>query len=90
MAENVFTGHRQINLYNDKTRPSPNVNMGRAIGGPLMNLTLAVVFFAVWAVIPGWGMLVFAGANLVYGGVALLPLNNMDGLVLWRGGVLKE
>lgn len=86
MAENVFTGRRQVNLYNDRTRPAPNVNMGRAIGGPLMNLTLAVVLFAVWAILPGWGILVFAGANLVYGAAALLPFDGWDGAVLWRRG----
>jgi Na+-transporting methylmalonyl-CoA/oxaloacetate decarboxylase gamma subunit len=86
MAESVFTGRRQFNVYNDTTRPTPNVNMGRAIGGPLMNLTLATIVFAVWAITPGWGILVFALANLVYGVGSLLPIEGYDGAVLIRRG----
>ncbi len=84
MQANVFTGNRQVNIYAPGDYP-PSVHVGRAIGGPLMNLTLATFAFVLWAFIPGWGTLVFAGANLIVGAGALLPIDGLDGGVLWRG-----
>jgi Zn-dependent protease len=87
MIEHIVTAGIQRDVYpNDRQYPR-EVHVGRAIGGPLMSLTLSLLTFLLWAFIPGWAFLVFAASNLIWGIVSLLPIRGMDGDVLWRGRI---
>jgi hypothetical protein len=89
MDELLFTATRGINLYSgDQARYPGRVHLGRALGGPLLNLLWAAVMFAG---LPrfGSGFLAalaasLASTSLFIGAGSFLPLPSVDGWVIWR------
>jgi hypothetical protein len=82
---------RPLTLYEDKHEPSRRVHLGRALGGPVINLFLALLAGAVWQMIASdlpqpyvTGLGAFFLANLLYGLGAFMPLPSVDGEVIWR------
>lgn len=85
MAANVLTATVHSNDYAPSSEPVPgHVHIGRALGGPLANMTvgLAVVGVSVWIDSP-W-LRFFSLANLAVGVAALFPIPTLDGSVIWR------
>lgn len=77
-------------LYHDKADPPSRVHLGRAVGGPVMNLSVAKIALLLWEKLnlhtPGQNQLygTFTYANLILGLVALLPIPSVDGGVIRR------
>jgi hypothetical protein len=89
MDELLFTATRGINLYSgDQSRYPGRVHLGRALGGPLLNLVWAALMFACVPLF-GSGFLAdlvasFASTGLFIGTGSFLPLPSLDGWVIWR------
>lgn len=85
MDEHIFTASMQTNVYNDEGKTiTRDMHFGRAIGGPLMNLSLAVVSFMLWAFIPGYAFLFFAIVNFIFGAGSMLPFKHFDGEIIFK------
>ena len=89
MDELLFTATRGINLYSgDQARYPGRVHLGRALGGPLLNLLWAALLFAGLPHIRA-GFLSelaasLAATSLFIGAGSFLPLPSVDGWVIWR------
>jgi Zn-dependent protease len=89
MDELLITATRDVNLYHGDQRLIPGyVHLVRSIGGPLFNVFVAGMCFAVaTAIVPGfWSALVtsLVSINLFFGLGGFLPLPSVDGAVIWR------
>jgi Zn-dependent protease len=89
MDELLITATRDVNLYHGDQRLIPGrVHLIRAIGGPIFNLFVAGLCFALATqIVPGfWSALVtsLASTNLFFGVGGFLPLPSVDGAVIWR------
>ena len=89
MDELLFTATRGINLYSgDQARFPGRVHLGRAIGGPLLNLVWAALLFAVLPLVrpsfPADLAASLASTSLFIGAGSFLPLPSVDGWVIWR------
>jgi Zn-dependent protease len=89
MDELLITATRDVNLYHGDQRLIPGyVHLVRSIGGPLFNVSVAGMCFAVaTAIVPGfWSALVtsLVSINLFFGLGGFLPLPSVDGEVIWR------
>jgi hypothetical protein len=89
MDELLITATRDVNLYNGDQSAVPSyVHLGRALGGPVFNLLMAGIFYAVLPLIPiGIGYTLverIASMNLFFGAGGFLPLPSIDGEVIWR------
>jgi len=89
MDDLLITAMRDVNLYHGDQRLIPgHVHLVRALGGPIFNLLVAGLCFALATVIvPGfWLALVtsLVATNLFFGFGGLLPLPSVDGAVIWR------
>jgi hypothetical protein len=89
MDELLFTATRGINLYSgDQARFPGRVHLGRALGGPLLNLLWAAVMFACLPLFdrgfPAELVASFASTSLFIGAGSFLPLPSVDGWVIWR------
>lgn len=79
----LITATRHLTLYLGAQDGVPRrTHLGRALGGPLMNLTLGLIVLA----LAGSGRFLgfFGTVNLVIGVGALLPIRSVDGEVIWR------
>jgi hypothetical protein len=89
MDELLITATRDVNLYNGDQGAVPSyVHLGRALGGPVFNLLMAGIFYAVLPLISvGIGYTLverIASMNLFLGVGGFLPLPSLDGEVIWR------
>jgi Zn-dependent protease len=88
MREVRFVAIRPLTLYHDAVEPPSRVHLGRAVGGPAMNLLLGLVALPLWSAAgAGVGAFLlgtFALINLAFGLVSLLPIPSVDGEVIWR------
>jgi Zn-dependent protease len=91
MSEVFIPAIRPLTLYHDTLEPSKRVHLGRALGGPVLNLTLGVLTLLVWQATRGaWAqpwltaVLAFLLVNLLYGVGSLLPIPSVDGEIIWR------
>jgi hypothetical protein len=89
MDELLITATRDVNLYDGDQSAVPSyVHLGRALGGPVFNLLVAGVFYAVLSLIPtGIGHTLLeriASVNLFMGVGGFVPLPSIDGEVIWR------
>lgn len=84
MDANLITTIRHINVYTgDQSAYSKRVHIGRALGGPAINLLAGVAALGLWARAGGRGLWLFSAANLITGAAALLPIPSIDGWVVW-------
>ncbi|MBN1202837.1 MAG: hypothetical protein JXJ20_13380 [Anaerolineae bacterium] len=85
MDANLVTATRHINIYDGPQDGYPRrVHLGRALGGPLMNILVGIVTLIVWALVGGDVLRFFAVVNLVAGIGSLAPVRSVDGEVIWR------
>lgn len=85
MDENHITPILIRTTYHDDPPDLPKrVHLGRAVGGPLMNITVGLFTLLIWSQVGGQILLFFVLANLVLAGFILLPLPTIDGEVIWR------
>jgi hypothetical protein len=81
----LVTATRHITLYNGPQDDLPSrIHVGRALGGPLMNIAVGLVALALAGAAGGRYVGFFGTVNLVVGLVALLPIRSVDGEVIWR------
>lgn len=85
MHGNLVTIMRHINLYNDTGNETRRIHLGRALGGPIMNILVGVLALIGWSSSQDHFMLFFAVIGLsVYGIFPLFPIPSLDGEVIWR------
>ncbi len=88
MDEVLIAAVRLITLYHDTVEPPSRVHLGRALGGPIMNLILAAVLFGGVAIAqtPPLRTILMTSAfiSLGYGLGSFLPIPSVDGEVIWR------
>ncbi len=89
MAELLLTATRGVNLYHgDQSALPGRVHLGRALGGPVLNLLVGLAFLALTPIAgegPTQALLSrLAAVNLFFGAGAFLPLPSVDGEVIWR------
>jgi Zn-dependent protease len=88
MREVRFAAIRPLTLYDDPPNLPNRVHLGRAIGGPAMNLALGLATFPLWSNaapgIPSFLLGVFTLVSIAFGLISLLPIPSVDGEVIWR------
>lgn len=85
MDELLVTASRHVNIYrNDPPDLPSRVHLGRALGGPALNIAVGIIVLAVALLIGSAGLLFFSVANLGFGISALFPIPSLDGEVIWR------
>jgi hypothetical protein len=94
MDELLFTSTRGVNIYHgDQSRLPGRVHLGRALGGPVLNLLFAgAVALALRLLAPAGvpGLLgetlssIYSTSFFIGLGGLLLPLPSVDGQVIWR------
>lgn len=81
----VATATVNITQYHDVEDPSRRVDVGRSIGGPVLNFLLGFVAGVVYIYVSQSHFLAFfAVVNLAFGAFTLLPIPSLDGAVIWR------
>lgn len=85
MTANLIEATQITTDYADDAPTLPRrVHLGRTIGGPLMNLTVAALTFIAWQ-INGSHLLRFTALiNLLLAVLVLLPIKGFDGEIFWR------
>ncbi len=87
MQENLVTASRQVNIYRHDPATLPSrIHLGRALGGPLLNIIVGLIVLLLLALDGGTNLtlLFFAGINLAIGLGAFAPFPSVDGEVIWR------
>ncbi len=89
MDELVIASTRDVNLYHgDQSLVPGSVHLIRSLGGPILNLLAAAVFYALTPIISGgfWSALLTSllSVNLFFGLGSFLPIPSVDGEVIWR------
>jgi Zn-dependent protease len=89
MNELLITTTRDVNLYHgDQSGISGKVHLVRSLGGPLFNLFMAGVCYALLSLFnQGFWFALFSSlisVNLFFGLGGLLPIPTVDGEVIWR------
>jgi len=85
MDANLVTATRHINIYRGHQGHLPRrVHLGRALGGPVMNLVVGILALIVGQVVEGSLIDSFGVMNVALGVVALAPIPTVDGEVIWR------
>ena len=80
----LMTATRNINLHlKDQSRYAKGIHIGRALGGPLLNIAVGLVCFAVGKLSQNEWLATFALFNVVIGIFTLFPLPSVDGWVIW-------
>ena len=85
MQANLVTATFDVNLYTgDQSGYARRVHLGRAFGGPLLNLAAGLVSLGLWRWL-GWNWLALYGyMHLASGLWTLFPIAPMDGWIIWR------
>jgi hypothetical protein len=89
MDELLLTATRGVNIYHgDQSLVQNFVHVGRASGGPILNLLIYVVMLQLLPHIGvGFGtdvLAAIASTSLFMGAGGFLPLPSVDGQVIWR------
>lgn len=88
MRSMILTATVAITDFSDDDAAAPRprrAHLGRALGGPLLNLAAALFAVVAHAIIGGQPIAVFAAVNGIIGVFTLLPIPSLDGAVLWFG-----
>ncbi len=81
----VETATVYVTRYEDTDAQPSRVHIGRALGGPLLNLLLGITAIAIdMFAVPNHFILFFGIVNLAFGVFTLLPIPTLDGAVIWR------
>lgn len=89
MDELLITTTRDINVYNgDQSNVAGKVHLGRALGGPLLNIFVAGIFYTL-VLLFNQGFVAnllssLISVNLFLGLGSFLPVPTVDGQVIWR------
>ena len=84
MKSLLFTATVHITHYEDDEGPGRE-HVGRALGGPLLNLLLGLTVIAIFTLaLDNHFVLFFATVNLLFGAMTLLPIPSLDGAVFLR------
>ena len=85
MDANLILDTKILTYYPNAPVSLPSgVHLGRALGGPPVNIFVSIVAVVAWTIIGGHVLLFFVLVNLVIGWGVLLPFPGVDGEVLWR------
>jgi Zn-dependent protease len=89
MDELLITALRDVNRYHgDQSRIKSTTHLGRALGGPVINIIVGVICIFLASSIPAgfWSNLnaSLISVNLFFGLGGFLPLPSVDGAVIWR------
>jgi len=85
MDELLITASRHVNIYRNEPPNLPSqVHLGRALGGPVLNIAVGLLVLIVALGIGSAGLLFFSVSNLAFGISALFPVQSFDGEVIWR------
>jgi hypothetical protein len=89
MDELLITALRDVNRYHgDQSQIKGTTHLGRALGGPVINLIAAGICIFIASFIPTgfWSSLnaSMISVNLFFGLGGFLPLKSVDGEVIWR------
>lgn len=89
MDELLITALRDVNRYHgDQSQIKSTTHLGRALGGPVLNLIVAGICIFVAQLIPSgfWSILnaSLITVNLFFGLGGFLPIPSVDGAVIWR------
>ena len=81
----IETATVYVTQYEDSSAQPSRVHIGRALGGPLLNLLLGITAIAInLYALPNHFVLFFGSANLAIGVFTLLPIPTLDGAVIWH------
>jgi hypothetical protein len=84
MDANLLTATFDVNLYfGDQSKHVQMVHIGRALGGPLMNLLLGLIGIGLWKLLEVPWVKTFGLINLLSAVLILTPVAPLDGWVLW-------
>lgn len=86
MSDNILTSTFQVNKYDDQKRFHRSIHVGRALGGPILNLSLGILAWLFHHIYPNPWVKFLSISSIVVGLYTLLPLSSLDGEVLWSGG----
>ena len=85
MDANLLTATFDVNLYvGDQSRHDKLVHIGRALGGPALNLLMGMVAIGVGRQVGVAWVKAFGFINLASGVWTLLPIFPMDGWLIWK------
>lgn len=89
MDELLITALRDVNRYHgDQSQIKSTTHLGRALGGPIINIIVGVICILVAQLIPTgfWSNLnaSLITVNLFFGLGGFLPIPSVDGAVIWR------
>jgi Zn-dependent protease len=81
----VETATVYVTVYRDDHVQPSRVHIGRALGGPAINLLLGGAAIGLYLIaLQNHFVLFFGIVNLVLGVITLLPIPTLDGAVIWR------
>ena len=81
----VATTTVNVAQYHDVEGQSRRVDVGRSLGGPVLNVLVGVIVGGVYAFAGRNHFLgLFAVVNLTFGVFTLMPIPTLDGPVIWR------
>lgn len=83
MDEVLITSTRYVNIYHGPQEFPARVHLGRASGGPILNLVVGIVALMLAGTF-GHPMIFFAIMNLFFGFGSFFPIPSVDGEVIWR------
>jgi len=86
MSDNILTSTFQVNKYDDQKSFNRSIHVGRALGGPILNLTFGILAWLFQHSYPNPWIEFLSISSFVVGLYTLLPLPSLDGEVLWSGG----
>jgi len=85
MTTLIATATVYTTFYDDHENVSSRVHIGRAIGGPTLNLLVGVIALAIYAfALQSHFVLFFGIVNLIFVAITMSPLPSLDGAILWR------
>jgi Zn-dependent protease len=84
MQSLILTATVPVTRFPAHQSPPRRAHVARALGGPLLNLLLAALCLAAWAMGAPELLGFFGAANVAIGAFTLLPIPTLDGAVLWH------
>jgi Zn-dependent protease len=80
----LLTATRNVNVHRqDQFRFSKDLRIGRALGGPLMNILTGLICLGILSLVGSEWLAVFGYFNLAIGIFLFFPVPSLDGWVIW-------